>query len=252
VAGDGHVFVSNDLGQIEMRVLAHESGDPLLTDIFKTGKDLHAITASNIFQISVESLDEMQHRYPAKRVGFGTVYGITAPGLQEQLLMIGLDPNHWTVPRCQKLIDDWFKLYHDVELYMQDLVTFALRTGYVEDMFGRRRYLETIHSSSKYTHLEAARQAGNMPIQSGAAGIFKKGMANLIPIYKDFLARGYYIRPVIPIHDDLVFEVDEDLVDIWVPLQQDVMEHSVTLNVPIKSDEKVGKVWGTLAKYKHY
>lgn len=251
-AGEGKVFVSNDLSQIEMRMLAHESGDPLLTRIFKNDEDLHSITASNIFQVPVDQVDEMKHRYPSKRVGFGTVYGITADGLQEQLLMIGLDRDYWTRDRCQKLIDDWFALYHDVELYMQDMVRFALRHGYVQDMFGRRRYLETIHSSSKFTRLEAARQAGNMPIQSGAAGIFKKAMANLTPIYLDFQLRGYYVRPAIPIHDDLMFEIEEDLVDIWVPLQQDIMENSIQLSVPIKSDAKVGKVWGKMEKYPHY
>lgn len=244
------MFVSNDLSQIEMRVLGDQSGDPLLIDIFRNDRDIHSITASNIFKVPVDQLDEMKHRYPAKRVGFGVVYGITKEGLREQLLMIGLDPNYWSLARCQELIDEWFALYHDVELYMQDLVAFAIRHGYVVDMFGRRRYLETIRSSSKYARLEAARQAGNMPIQSGAAGIFKAGMRELIPIYKDFLDRGYYIRPVLPIHDDLVFEVEEDLVPIWVPLQQDCMEHAVTLKVPIKSDAKVGKIWGKMEKYK--
>lgn len=249
-AGEGRVFVSNDLSQIEMRVLADQSGDPLLIKIFKEGLDIHAITASKIFRVDVAQLDEMQHRYPAKRVGFGVVYGITKEGLREQLLMIGLDPEYWSLARCQELIDGWFALYHDVEVYMQDLVAFAVRHGYVVDMFGRRRYLETIRSSSKFARFEAARQAGNMPIQSGAAGIFKAGMRALIPIYKEFLERGYYIRPVLPIHDDLVFEVEEDLVDIWVPLQQDCMENAVTLKVPIKSDAKVGKIWGKMEKYK--
>jgi DNA polymerase I-like protein with 3'-5' exonuclease and polymerase domains len=251
VPSEGMVFVSNDLSQIEMRVLAHESGDPLLLDIFRNDKDIHSITASNIFKLPVDQLDDMRHRYPSKRVGFGVVYGITAAGLQEQLLMIGLDPAFWTIRRCQELIDEWFALYHDVEVYMHDLVRFAILHGYVEDMFGRRRYLATIESTSKQARAEAARQAGNMPIQSGAAGVFKKGMANLTPIYKDFQARGYRIWPIIPIHDDLVFEVEEDLVDIWVPIQQDVMEHSVQLRVPIKSDAKIGRIsWGEGEKYK--
>jgi len=250
VAGEGKLFVSNDLSQIEMRTLADQSGDPLLLDIFRNNKDIHSITASNIFKLPIDQLDEMKHRYPAKRVGFGVVYGITAEGLQEQLLMMGLDRNYWTRDKCQELIDEWFALYHDVEVYMSDLVSFAIRHGYVEDMFGRRRYLEAIRSSSKRARAEAARQAGNMPIQSGAAGIFKSGMRDLILFYRDFLARGYYIRPVLPIHDDLVFEVEEDLIDIWVPIQQACMENAVTLKVPIKSDAKVGKIWGSMEKYK--
>jgi len=249
-ARDGCVFVSNDLSQIEMRVLANESGDARLLHIFRNGLDIHSMTASGIFNLPVEELDEMKHRYPSKRVGFGVVYGITAEGLQEQLLMMGLDPNHWTRSRCQQLIDDWFAVYPDVEVYMEDLVAFARRHGYVQDMFGRRRYLATIRSSSKMARAEAARQAGNQPIQSGAAGVFKKGMANLIPYYRDFQAQGYICHPIIPIHDDLVFEVSEDIVDIWVPLQQDVMEHSVTLKVPVLSDAKVGKIWGDQKKYK--
>lgn len=249
-AREGCVFVSNDLSQIEMRVLAHESGDAKLIHIFKNNLDIHSMTASGIFKLDIELLDEMKHRYPSKRVGFGVVYGITAAGLQEQLLMMGLDPDYWTTAQCQELIDDWFKLYPGVDLYMQDLVAFALRHGYVKDMFGRRRYLGTIRSSSKRARAEAARQAGNMPIQSGAAGVFKAGMKNLTPIYKDFQAQGYYCDPVLPTHDDLLFEVSEDIVDVWVPLQQDVMENSVTLKVPVKSDAKVGKIWGEMKKYK--
>lgn len=249
VAREGAVFVCNDLSGIEMRVLAHETGDPKLLRIFKEGLDLHSMTASGIFDLPIENLDEMLHRYPAKRVGFGVVYGITADGLREQLIMIGLDPLYWTVYKCQQLIDDWFALYSDVEVYMHDLLAFALRHGYVSDMFGRRRYLATIRSSSRRARAEAARQAGNMPIQSGAAGIFKKGMANIKPIYKDFQKQGYICDPVIPIHDDLVFEVAEDLVHVWVPLIQDIMEHSVTLKVPILSEAKVGKVWGSTEKY---
>jgi len=249
-ARDGCVFVSNDLSQIEMRVLAHESGDARLIHIFRNGLDIHSMTASGIFKLPVEELDEMKHRYPSKRVGFGVVYGITAAGLQEQLLMMGLDPEFWTIRRCQQLIDDWFSVYPDVEVYMEDLVAFARRHGYVVDLFGRRRYLATIRSSSRMARAEAARQAGNMPIQSGAAGVFKTGMKNLIPYYRDFQAQGYHCDPIIPIHDDLVFEVSEDIVDIWVPLQQDVMEHSVTLKVPVLSDAKVGKIWGDQKKYK--
>lgn len=248
-ASEGSLFVSNDLSGIEMRVLAHETGDPRLVKIFTDGLDLHSMTASGIFKLPIEELDEMAHRYPAKRVGFGVVYGITADGLREQLLMIGLDPMYWTTARCQQLIDDWFELYADVEVYMHDLLAFALRHGYVVDMFGRRRYLATIRSSSRRARADAARQAGNMPIQSGAAGIFKKGMKELIPIYKDFQAQGYRCHPIIPIHDDLVFEVSEEIIELWVPIIQDIMEHSVTLKVPILSEAKVGKVWGAQEKY---
>lgn len=249
-AREGCSIVSNDLSQIEMRVLADESGDKGLIKIFTEGLDLHSITASNIFGRPVDQLDEMLHRYPAKRVGFGVVYGITAAGLQEQLLMIGLDPAHWTIARCQQLIDDWFKLYPDVLMYMEDLIAFALRHGYVKDMFGRRRYLPTIRSASKWTRLEAARQAGNAPIQSGAAGIFKLAMKKLKPIYTQFQKDGYVCHPLIPIHDDLVFEVQEEIVPLWIPICQDVMQHVVTLKVPILSEAKVGKNWGEQEKYK--
>jgi DNA polymerase-1 len=248
-AGPGRVFVSNDLSQIEMRVLADQSGDPRLIQIFKEGLDIHSMTASGIFNVPIDQLDEMLHRYPSKRVGFGVVYGITAEGLREQLLMIGLDPNYWTLNRCSKLIDDWFGLYKDVDLYMADLEAFARRHGYVVDMFGRRRYLATVKSSNKWARAEALRQAGNMPIQSGAAGIFKAGMRATLDVYREINAQGGYARPVVPIHDDLVFEVDEDLVEIWVPLIQNAMENAVKLKVPILSEAKVGKIWGEQVKY---
>jgi DNA polymerase-1 len=249
-AREGAVLVSNDLSQIEFRVLADQSGDSKLLHVFRNGLDIHSITASNIFKLPVDKLDDMLHRYPSKRVGFGVVYGITKEGLQEQLLMVGLDPKYWTLERCQNLIDDWFSTYPGVEVYMNDLVAFALRHGYVEDMFGRRRYLPTLRSSSRLTRAEAVRQAGNMPIQSGAAGIFKKAMKNLVPIYRDFQSQGYICHPVIPIHDDLVFEVSEEIVHLWVPLCQDVMEHSVIISVPVLSEAKVGKTWGDQEKYR--
>uniref|UniRef100_A0A6M3LBV9 Putative DNA polymerase n=1 Tax=viral metagenome TaxID=1070528 RepID=A0A6M3LBV9_9ZZZZ len=250
VAAPGCSFVSVDLSQIEMRLLAHETKDPGLVKIFREGLDIHAQTASGVFKLPIDQLDDMKHRYPAKRVGFGIVYGITESGLREQLLMIGLDPKEWTLQSCKNLISAWYKLYPGVLEYQGRTALHVRRYGFVRDMWGRVRYIATIHSADPRLQAEALRMSGNQPIQSGAQGVIKKAMKDLVPYYREFQAMGYVCRPLIQIHDDLVFEVSDEMVDLWVPIQLDIMSNVVKLSIPIKADAKVGKRWGSMEKFK--
>jgi DNA polymerase-1 len=251
VAEEGFTFVSMDFSQIEMRDLAHVSQDSMLLRIFREGLDIHAETASRMFRIPLEQVDEKMHRYPAKRVGFGIVYGITAKGLWEQFFMAGLDMRWWTIDRCQELIDLWYGVYAGVKAYMIETGREARQFGFTRDQFGRIRWVSTIYSSDERLAAEAERQAGNNPIQSGAQQIIKEAMGLLVPLYRNYWTPGSYpIRPLIQIHDDLVFEVRDDLLAEWIPIMQTVMENAIKLDVPVLVDCKTGKRWGQLKIWK--
>jgi len=165
VAAPGCTLLSSDLSQIEFRVCAHDSQDKELMGIFWRNEDIHAQTASRIFGIPVDQIDEMKHRYPSKRVGFGVLYGLGPEGLQEQLVLSGLSATEWTIDRCEELIRAWFDVYRGVRAYMSDVRAFAARNGYVADMWGRRRYVPGVFAADKVAREEAFRQAGNAPIQ---------------------------------------------------------------------------------------
>ena len=165
IAAPGCRFCSADYSGIEMRVAAHVSQDPFMLQVFREGRDLHSETASAVFGIPVDQVDKMKHRYPCKRVGFGILYGITASGLREQLLIAGLDEKEWTIQRTQELIDEWFGVYKGVEAFMYDTELEARRRGYVRDMWGRIRYVPGVRAADEKIQAEAVRQAGNQPIQ---------------------------------------------------------------------------------------
>ncbi len=247
VARKGCSFVSNDYSQIEMRILADQSQDPLLLDIFRTGKDIHALTASKMFGVPLEQVDELKHRYPAKRVGFGIVYGITAKGLLEQFLQEGLDT--WTEESCQDVINAWFDVYKGARSYMDDVAEFAYENGYVKDLWGRIRFIPNVRAANRQKAAEGLRMAGNAPIQMGAQGVIKKAMGALVPVYRDMLRRGLWVWPLIQIHDDLVFEIEDKALGMATTLIKTTMENVVSLSIPIRVDSKKGKRWGSLEKY---
>ena len=245
VAGEGNVFVSGDYGQVEMRVAASESKDERMMSIFWRGDDIHSQTASMMFGIPIGNLDEMKHRYPAKRVGFGILNLITAEGLQRELSAGGAD--NWTVDDCKEMIRSWFDIYSGIAAYMKSNGGMARRYGYVRDMWGRLRYIAGIRSTNRWVRIEAERQAGNAPIQMGAQGIIKEAMSRLVPIYPRLGA-----LPLIQIHDDIVWEVAEDKLDKVVPEIKRVMESSAPADfiVPLTVDFKVGRKWGSMNKWK--
>lgn len=245
VAEDGYIMLSADYSQIEMRTCAHDSQDPELLRIFRLGLDIHSETASWMFGIPIPELDEMLHRYPAKRVGFGVLNDLSAKGLQRELIAGGAPEAMWPLRRCQDLIDSWFIKYSGVKAWMRESHAHAMRYGWVADMWGRLRFIPGARSPNKWTKMEALRQAGNAPIQMGAQGVIKRAMAALTPWYK---SHNGAVRPLIQIHDDLVFEIREDVVDEAKAIIPALMEGAVKLSVPIRVDMKMGKRWGSMEK----
>jgi DNA polymerase-1 len=243
VAPAGCVLVSGDYSAIEMKTVASVSEDLKMLNIFWTGGDIHSQTAADMFGIPLEEVDSLKHRYPAKRIGFGILYMITAQGLQRELAADGI---HWTVQECEEKIHSWFKIYSGVAAYMKANGEFAKRYGYVVDMWGRRRYIPGIRSQNKWVRLEAERQAGNAPIQMGAQGIIKEAMGRLVPVYKEL-----GIKPLLQIHDDILWEMPESIVDEAIPIINKIMCSSVPPGflAPVSVDFKVGKRWGSMEKW---
>jgi DNA polymerase I len=255
IPDDGCLFLSADYSGIEMRICAHVSQDERMLRVFRLGQDLHSQTASMMFGIPVEAVDEMEHRYPAKRIGFGVLYGLSARGLQREMAVAGLDERVWTEAKCADAITAWFGVYAGVKRFMGEVILFARRYGYVRDMWGRIRLTPGVHSPTPHVRGEAERQAGNMPIQSGAQGVIKCAMAQLTPIYRAYNAAGGVFRPLIQIHDSLEMEVGvDDLRDV-AGIMKTVMEGVRTpdggsFSIPILVDQKAGSRWGSMKKMK--
>lgn len=247
IAGPGNVLVSGDYSAIEMKVVASESQDERMLEIFWSGRDIHSQTASDIFGVPVNQVDPIKHRYPAKRVGFGILYMITAGGLHRELTSEGLD---WSLSDCEDMIRAWFKVYKGVAEYMKRNGEFAKRYGYVRDMWGRIRFVPGIRSTNKWIRMEAERQAGNAPIQMGAQGVIKEAMGRLVPVYRD-LYRDLGVKSLLQIHDDLLWEMPEAMVDVAIPQIEKVMESAVPKGflVPATVDFKVGKRWRGMEKW---
>jgi len=250
VADEGCVFLSSDYSQIEMRVLAHVSQDPVMMEIFRTGQDIHSMTASNMYGIALDRLDEMKHRYPAKRVGFGVVYGISAQGLLREMTASGA--GGWTEKTCQDLIDRWFGIYKGVKAWMSEQRANARRYGFVRDMHGRVRLIPEVMSALSNVRGEGDRNACNAPIQMGAQGIIKEAMRRLVPVYKGVMAGGLVMRPIIQIHDDLMFEASEEGLEMIGGMVKSGMESAIELSVPVKVDQKVGRNWGEMEKWEKW
>jgi DNA polymerase-1 len=251
VAPPGFVLMSGDYSQVEMRVAANDARDERMMRIFWEGADIHSITASEMFGVPIPKLDEMKHRYPAKRVGFGILNLITAEGLQRELSSGGAQG--WSVADCKKMIKSWFDIYSGIAAYMKSNGEYSKRYGFIRDMWGRIRYIPGIRSTNKWIRMDAERQAGNAPIQMGAQGIIKDAMGRLVPIYQE-ISRIAPVKPLIQIHDDIVWEVAEEMVTLAKEMIQSEMEKVVhpEFIIPLKVDFKVGKRWGSMVKWEKY
>jgi len=265
VCRDDALFGSWDLSQIELRVLAHLSQDPVLLDAFRTGKDLHASLAQRIFGVAPKDQDESKHRLPAKAVNFGIPMGMTNIGLCLELRKNGVDIGE---DDAQKWLDETMKLYANVPVYQQNKIAEAKRCGYVMDLRGRRRYIGGIRSYDDATRSEAERFAFSTPIQAGAQEIMKEAESY---VYTDILlpawARGDYVEPLIQIHDDLLLESTllhdgvitphptkpKKSVIAFADLSlHNAMVHAMTkvpahwLSVPIETEGTAGSNWGEM------
>ncbi len=246
IAGDGHVICSWDLSQIELRVLAHLSQDPILLHAFRNGIDLHATLAERIFGVKAKDQDKSKHRLPAKAVNFGIPMGMTNIGLCLELRKNGIDIDE---EDAQRWLDETLTLYSQVPIYQQGKIAEARRYGFVCDLRGRRRYIGGIASPDEGVRAEAERFSFATPIQAGAQSIMKRAEGYL---YTDILIphwqKGEWVEPLIQVHDDLVLEMDVDLVE---QLDEE-MVFAMTqvpaddLSVPIETVGEYGLNWGEM------
>jgi DNA polymerase-1 len=229
VPGDGLVFLSADYSQIDLRVLAHYSQDKALLSAFRSGEDIHARTAAEIFGIS-PMLITSEMRRVAKSINFGIVYGMSSFGLASQL---DIDRKE-----AQRFIDRYFRLYTGVQKFMTDIVVLAREKGYVTTLLGRRRSFPEINAKDRTRREFAERMAINTPIQGTAADIIKLAMIECSNVLK---AKGLAAKMLLQIHDELVFELPEAELEKTRPIIQTAMEHALALDVPLIANFSVGK-----------
>ena len=228
---DGGVVVSADYSQIELRIMAHLSGDSHLIEAFKAGEDVHAATAAKIFGIPVADVTREQ-RSMAKTANFGIMYGISSFGLAQRL---GL-------PRgaAKQLIEDYFTSFPAIRGFIDSSVEFARTHGYVETLFGRRRYLPDILQRNANVRSLAERNAVNAPIQGTSADIIKLAMIGVADRLK---SQGFRSRMVLQIHDELLFDAFPEEVPALQAMVKEVMENIVTLSVPLTVECSSGQNW---------
>jgi len=228
---EGHVFLSADYSQVELRLMAHFSGDQHLIDAFNRGEDIHAATAAKIFKVPLEEVTSDMRR-KAKTANFGIIYGISAFGLAERL----------TIPRkeAKEIIDGYFESFPGVKTFMDNCITKAKEEGYVETLYGRRRDLSDINSRNGVVRGMAERNAINAPIQGTAADIIKQAMVN---IGKRFEADNIQSKMILQVHDELNFDVVKSELDQVKAIVKEEMENAIKLEVPLDVDMGVGLNW---------
>ena len=227
----GCLFFSADYSQIELRVMAHLSGDENMIRVFREGKDLHAATASNIYKKPIEEVSR-DERTKSKRANFGIIYGITVFGLAERL---GISREEGKL-----LIDGFFETFPKVKDYMEKAKAEARRQGYVPTLFGRRRYLPDINSQNGTVRGFAERNAINAPIQGTAADIIKVAM---IRIYERFKAENIRSKMILQVHDELNFSVYPEEKERVEKIVIEEMEHAFEMQVPLVADSGFGSNW---------
>lgn len=231
VAPAGHCIVAVDYSQIELRIMAHLSGDPGLIKAFREGQDIHRATAAEVFEVELGAVTGEQ-RYRAKAINFGLIYGMSAFGLARQLRL----------PRneAQAYIDRYFERYPGVRAYMEDTRQRAAEHGYVETLFGRRLYLPEIKAQNHQRRQAAERTAINAPMQGTAADIIKRAM---IQVDRCLSEQGNGARMIMQVHDELVFEVPEAQVDSFIAQVTGIMEAAAELQVPLIVEAGIGANW---------
>ncbi|MDZ4383488.1 MAG: DNA polymerase I, partial [Thermodesulfovibrionia bacterium] len=231
IADEGHLLLSSDYSQIELRVLAHLSQDEGFIEIFKSDGDIHTRTACELFGITPENVtSEMRRR--AKTVNFGIVYGISPYGLSQQL---GIHPE-----KAKFYIDTYFMRHSGVKNYINTKINKAAETGYVSTIFQRKRAIPELKSTNKNIRQLGERLAMNTPIQGSAADIIKIAMIN---IWRRLKKEGLRTKMLLQVHDELLFEVPIKEKDKVQSLVREEMENAVKLDVPLKVDIGVGKNW---------
>ena len=231
IAEPGHVLLAADYSQIELRLLAHYSKDKLLVEAFRRGDDIHTLTASQVFGVP-PLMVTADHRRAAKVVNFGIVYGLSAFGLSQQL---GIEPGE-----ARKFIDAYFEKYAGVRAFIDATIERTRRDQKVKTLFGRIRPIPDINSKNATQRGFAERTAVNTPLQGTAADLIKLAM---IRIDEEVRERGLKSRMTLQVHDELVFEVPENEVEVMKPLVREHMEKAYTLEVPLLVEIGVGTNW---------
>lgn len=227
----GGVIMSADYSQIELRIMAHLSCDTHLINAFRKGQDVHAITAAKVFGIQAEDVTADQRRI-AKTANFGIMYGISAFGLSQRL--------HIGRAEAKKIIEDYFANFPAISSYIEDTLASAREFGYVETLFGRRRYLPDINSKNGTVHALAERTAINAPIQGTSADIIKLAMIN---VDRRLSEEGLQSRMVLQIHDELLFDALPEEVETLERIVREEMENVIELSIPLTVECNHGNNW---------
>ncbi len=230
-ASEGNVFIDADYSQIELRLLAHFSACPALIQAYCENQDIHASTASQVFNVPLEDVTPNLRR-EAKAVNFGIIYGISAFGLSSDLNISN--------KQAKTYIDRYFETYPEVKTYMQKNVELAQQNGYVTTLLGRRRVIHEIKSSNYAVRSFGERAAMNMPLQGSSADIIKRAMLN---VHRKLQAGGYQAKLVLQVHDELIIDCPVAEREEVAKLLQKGMEEAVALSVPLTVDVGIGSTW---------
>jgi DNA polymerase-1 len=235
IAEPGHVLLSADYSQIELRLAAHVADIPSLKDAFLAGHDIHAATASEVFNVPLDQMTPLIRRR-AKAINFGILYGISAFGLGNQI----------GVPQAEAkaYIDLYFERFPGIRAYMERIKAECRTAGYVETIFGRKCFIPGIRDANPMRRMGAERQAINAPLQGSAADIIKRAMSRIPAALQ---AAGLNARMLLQVHDELLFEVPENEVSATASLVKDVMESACAprceLSVPLVVDTGWAQTW---------
>ncbi|MDQ4064921.1 MAG: DNA polymerase I, partial [Actinomycetota bacterium] len=231
VPESGHQLLSVDYSQIELRVMAHLSGDPILLEVFEKGEDIHTATAMRVFALDASVLTT-KHRSTAKMINYGLSYGMGAPGLAERLNV--------PIAEAQEVMDAYFEQFEGVAKFLDDIVTRAHADGFTTTMFGRRRYLPELGSGNPRVRAIGERQALNAPIQGTAADIMKLALINVDRALRE---SSLGTRMILTVHDELLFEVPDGERDAAAELVEREMTSVCDMKVPLAVDLSFGANW---------
>lgn len=239
IASPGYKLLAVDYSQIELRVVAHLSGDKVMSEIFKDNQDIHSATAMQLYGITDPSKITKEMRRDAKTINFSVLYGVSSFGLSARVDMSRSEAGDF--------IKKYFQVFSGVDKFLKSVLEQARKTGYTENELGRKRFLPELNSSQFFIRAGAERAAINMPLQSLAADIIKIAMHN---IEKEIDIQSEEIKMLLQVHDELVFEVREDAVSKYAGQIKDIMEKAYKLKVPLVAEAKVGQNWGDMEKVK--
>jgi DNA polymerase-1 len=234
IAPQGSSLLGGDYSQIDLRALAHLSQDTNLLRAFQHDEDIHAATAAQIFGVAASQITPDMRRL-AKTVNFGVIYGMSDYGLEQATEL--------SREEAARFIAAYFEKYPGVRKYLDSTKEQARRTGYVQTLLGRRRFIPDINSSNRQVREGAERMAINMPVQGTSADIIKVAMINL---YREMAKRRLKSKMLLQVHDELVFEVPDEEIETMRQLVPEVMSAALELSIPLKVDIKEGKNWGEM------